>query len=89
MTPPTARTYVLNYAALMVLLFLTAAAAHVPLGRWNMAVSLAIAAFKLLLVFLIFMQLRYQRGLVRVFAGAGFFWLGIIAVLTGADYLTR
>ncbi len=37
---------------------------------------------------LFFMQLRYQRGLVRIFALAGFFWLAIAGVLTFADYLT-
>jgi caa(3)-type oxidase subunit IV len=86
---PTARTFVLNYAALMVLLAATALAAKAPPGAWQAPVALAIAAAKMLLVFLFFMQLRYQRGLVRVFAAAAFFWLGIAGVLTFSDYLTR
>lgn len=88
-SPPTTRTFVFNYAALMVLLTVTALAAKAPLGAWQAPVALAIAAAKMLLVFLFFMQLRYQRGLVRVFAAAGFFWLAIIGVLTFSDYLTR
>ena len=93
MTPstahPTRRTFVLNYIALMVLLALTALASKAPLGGWSVVVSLAIAAAKMALVFLFFMQLWYQRGLVRVFAAAGFFWLLIMALLTFSDYLTR
>ena len=86
---PTAKTHVLNYVALMVLLVLTALASKAPLGAWKTPTSLLIAAVKTALVFLFFMQLWYQRGLIRVFAAAGFFWLAIIAVLTFSDYLTR
>ncbi|HVS50835.1 MAG TPA: cytochrome C oxidase subunit IV family protein [Opitutaceae bacterium] len=86
---PTARIFVFVYAALMLLLALTAVAARAPLGAWQAPVALAIAAAKMLLVFLFFMQLRYQGGLVRIFAVASFFWLGIIGVLTFSDYLTR
>ena len=43
----------------------------------------------LALIFAYFMQLRWHRGLIWVFAGAGFFWLGIAGVLTFSDYLTR
>jgi cytochrome c oxidase subunit 4 len=86
---PTPRVFFASYGALMVLLAATALAAKLPLGQWSAPVSLAIAAAKMLLVFLFFMQLRYQRGLVRVFAAAGFFWLAVMAVLTACDYLTR
>jgi len=86
---PTSRVCFTTYGALMALLAATAFASRLPLGTWGAPVSLAIAAAKMLLVFLFFMQLRYQRGLIRVFAVAGFFWLAIIAVLTACDYLTR
>lgn len=86
---PTTRTLLANYGALLVLLAFTAAAAKLPLGAWNTPVSLGIATAKLLLVVLFFMQLKYERGLVRVFAAAGLFWLAIAGVLTFADYLTR
>ena len=86
---PTAKTYVFNYVALMALLVLTALASKAPLGPFKTPTSLLIAAVKMALVFLFFMQLWYQRGLVRIFAAAGFFWLAIIAVLTFTDYLTR
>ncbi len=78
-----------TYGALMVLLVLTALATKLPAGPWATATSLTIAFAKLALIFLFFMQLRYQRGLVRIFAIAGFFWLAIGGVLTFSDYLTR
>jgi cytochrome c oxidase subunit IV len=86
---PTAKSYVLNYVALMGLLALTAFASKAPLGVLKTPTSLLIAAAKTALVFLFFMQLWYQRGLVRLFAAAGFFWLAIIGGLTFCDYLTR
>lgn len=77
------------YGALMVLLALTAAATLLPKGPWSLPIALTIAIAKTAVVFLVFMQLRYQRGLVRIFAIAGFFWLAIAGVLTFSDYLTR
>jgi len=83
------RTYLLAYAALMVLLVLTALGSKAPLGALKAPIALVIAAAKTALVFLFFMRLWYERGLVRLFAAAGFFWLAIIGTLTFADYLTR
>lgn len=88
-TAPTLAVLIRNYLALMVLLGLTALASFWSLGPWQAPVALVIAAVKMLLVFLFFMQLRYQRGMVRLFAAAGFFWLSICGVLMFCDYLTR
>ena len=46
-------------------------------------------AAKTALIALYFMRLRYQPGLVRLFAGAGLFWLAILMVLSLADFFTR
>jgi cytochrome c oxidase subunit IV len=86
---PTAAVLLVNYLALLLLLVLSAGASFAPLGAWQAPVALIIAATKMALVFLFFMQLRYRSGLVRVFAVAGFFWLALIGGLTFADYLTR
>jgi len=87
---PTKPVLYVTYAALMGLLGLSAWAAYWPIGQlWNFAIALLIAAIKTALVFFIFMQLRYQRGLIRVFAAAGFFWLAIAGILTFSDYITR
>jgi cytochrome c oxidase subunit 4 len=77
------------WSALMLLLAATSASAFVPLGSFNIVVSLAIAIIKALIVLLVFMELRASKGLVRAFAAAGFFWLLIMIVLTGADYWHR
>lgn len=77
------------WLALMLLLTATTASAFVPLGPYNLPVSLAIAVTKALIVLLFFMELRASRALVRAFAAAGFFWLLIMIVLTGADYWHR
>jgi cytochrome c oxidase subunit 4 len=86
---PTRQLLGLVFGALMLLLLLTAAAAKIDLGIFNVPVALLIAAGKTALIFLFFMHLKYQQGLVRLFALSGFFWLAIMGLLTFADYLTR
>lgn len=82
-------TLIRTYVALLGLLALTAATNYLPPGPWSLPVSLSIATAKLLLIFLFFMQLRWKRGVIRLAAAAGFVWLGIAALLTFSDYLTR
>lgn len=77
------------WLALMILLAATTASAFVPMGSFNIVVSLSIAVAKALIVLLVFMELRSSPALVRSFAAAGFFWLMIMIVLTGADYWHR
>lgn len=77
------------WAALLLLLAATTASAFAPLGSANIAISLAIAVAKALIVLFFFMELRGSPPLVRTFAAAGFFWLIILIVLTGADYWYR
>ena len=82
-------TYFRMYLALLGLLTLTAIAGRLPAGAWSLPFALLVATAKLALIFLFFMRLREHRGLVRIFAVAGFFWLGLLATLAFADYLTR
>jgi cytochrome c oxidase subunit IV len=82
-------TYLLVFAALMVLLVITLAAAALNLGEWNLVIAITIAVAKALLVVLFFMHLRWSTYLVRVFAGAALFWLSILFVLTLQDYFSR
>src|SRR6266700_3918179 len=87
---PTTRAALIGvYLALLALLAFTAFAARFSSGPWSLPIALAVATAKLGLIFYYFMQLRQHRGLVWIFAGAGFFWLGIAGVLMFADYLTR
>ena len=66
------------WLALMVLLALTTGLAFAPLGSATLFVSLSIAVAKALLVLLLFMEVKGGNALVRAFAAAGFFWLGIM-----------
>jgi cytochrome c oxidase subunit 4 len=77
------------WLGLLALLGLTVAGAYQPLGSFNTGLAIAIATGKAILIALIFMELRSAHKLIWIFAGAGFFWLGIMLWLTFADYLTR
>ncbi len=85
-------TYIRIFVALMVLMFLTVAAAFLPheaMGNWSIIIALAIATVKALLVILYFMHVKYASPLVRIFVIAGFVWFFIALGLTFTDYLTR
>lgn len=55
----------------------------------NPVIALAIATTKALLVILFFMHVRYSSKLTKVTVLAGFFWLGILLVMTMGDYISR
>jgi len=84
-----ARTYLITGFALLAFLGLTIAAACVNLGPFNTVVAMSIALAKAVLILLFFMHLRDSKPIIWVFAGAGFFWLGIMFALALSDYLTR
>jgi cytochrome c oxidase subunit 4 len=85
--PP--RVLLLSWLGLLALLVSTVAIAYLPLGVGNTVVAMIIAAIKGTLVAAIFMELRKGSPLTLTFAGAGFFWLGIMLWLALADYVTR
>ncbi len=84
---------VLRYAGvwllLLLLLGLTAATAFLDLQGKGPALHLGVAGLQVVLVWLLFMDLRHASGLVRLGAIAGLLWLAIMFMLTFADYLTR
>lgn len=83
------RVYLIIYAILMVLLFVTVGAAFVNLGPLNFPTAMTIAAIKAVLIVLYFMHVKFGQKLVWVFASASFLWLGIMILLALNDYLTR
>ncbi len=83
------KTYYRVAAALMGLLALTMLADALPLGALHFPVAMGIVSAKMLLVVLFFMHVKTGSRLVRVFAGAGLFWVLILFALTLADYLAR
>jgi len=83
------KTYALVFAALLALLALTVAAAHIEHGVLNLLVGLSIAFSKAALIVLFFMHVRYNTFVIRMAAVAGVLWLAILMTLTMSDYLTR
>jgi cytochrome c oxidase subunit 4 len=84
-----ATIYFLVWLGLLALLALTVGSAYLSLGWMNSVINLAIAAAKALLVLIFFMHLRSSDPVLKVFAGAGFFWLAILLTLPLSDFLTR
>jgi len=83
------RGYLLVFVVLLALTALTILVANVDLGPLNTPIALLIAAAKALLVLVFFMHLKEAPGLLWMVAGAGFFWLAILIVLTMSDVATR
>jgi cytochrome c oxidase subunit 4 len=83
------RTYLLVFVALLVLTAATVAVSYVELGPAHIAVALAIATVKVLLVALFFMHVLHSGRLVWLIIGAAVLWFGILLGLTFSDYLTR
>jgi cytochrome c oxidase subunit IV len=89
MNEPSTRTYLFNLVALLAFLALTITAAYVNLGPLNTIAAMTISLVKGALIILFFMHIRYSKPLMWIFAGAGFFWLGIMLVLAMTDYVSR
>ena len=83
------RLYLLVLVALLGLTGLTIYVSHLDIGPFSAPVAFAIAATKALLVMLVFMHLKESHGVLWLTALAGFFWLGILVVLTMSDVATR
>jgi cytochrome c oxidase subunit 4 len=95
------KSYLIVFAALMVLLGMTIGAYYIPfekvknpfgegnLGVVNTIVALIIATIKASLVVMVFMHLRYGSRLTKMVAAAGFFFLGIMILFFFIDYLSR
>ncbi len=77
------------WLALMGLLALTVAGSFTVTGAASAAVSFGVAIAKVALIFWFFMQLRTEKGLIRVFAVGAIAWLGILLTLVTIDKVTR
>jgi cytochrome c oxidase subunit 4 len=83
------KSYILIFAALLVLTGVTVAVAYLDLGALNIVVALAIAGIKATLVVLYFMHLKHSSPLPKLFWIAGLLFFAILMVFTMNDYLTR
>ena len=85
------------FGALMVLTALTVLAALVDLENIlgveslpiNGIIAMIIAVTKATLVVLFFMHVYYSSRLTKIIVVSGFFFLAIMIVFIGADYMTR
>ena len=83
------KSYLLVFAALMVLTAVTVAVAFIDLGILNDILALTIAVTKAILVVLIFMHVLHSSRMTKLSIVAGFLWLAILIGLTLTDYLSR
>ena len=83
------RLYLLVFASLMVLTFLTVAASRYDFGAGNTVVAMGIAILKATLVVLFFMHVKYSNRLVQLFIGAAFLWLALLIAGALSDYVSR
>jgi cytochrome c oxidase subunit 4 len=77
------------WLALLALLAATVRFAYLPLQAFNAVIALTIGFTKAAIVAAVFMELRHRSPRTFIFAGAGFFWLGIMLWLGLMDFMTR
>jgi len=82
-------TYLLVWAALIVLTLTTWLLAYVELGAWHTPIGLTIAVIKAVLIVLIFMHALEAGRLVWMVIVTMLLFLAILFALTWADYSTR
>ena len=83
------RTYVIIWAILTIMTYVTFRVAQIDLGPFNVVIALAIAFFKMSLVIWFFMHVRTDNPLTKLFVFAGFFWMAILLTFTLGDYFSR
>ncbi len=81
--------YLIVFATLIVLTLLSVGSSFIPLGVGNAAIVLLIALTKTLLTLWFFMHVRYASRVMQLTIGAGVITLGIMFVMTLADYVSR
>lgn len=83
------RTYVLVFAALMVLTVATVGVAYFDFGLMNNVIAMGIAVAKAVLVVTIFMHVRHATPLTRLVVVGTLLWMVFLVAFTMADYDTR
>ena len=86
---PSTKALAITWLVLVVLHFTILGISMLEFGGIGTPVILTLAVVQMILVMLVFMELRRSNKLVRLFAVAGFFWLLIQFTLTAGDYLMR
>ena len=82
-------TYVLVWLALLAFTSITVTIAGVNLGRYTLFIALLIAAIKSGLVINIFMHIKFDEKIFKVFIALSGFTLFVVFLLTFFDFLYR
>jgi len=82
-------TYILVWLALLAFTSITVTVAGISLGKYTLFVALSIAAIKSALVINIFMHIKYEEPIFKVFLGLSGFTLVVIFILTFFDIIYR
>jgi len=83
------RTYVLIFAALLLMTAITTVIAFQDLGPLNNLVAMGIALIKATLVVLYFMHAKGSPRLTKLVIAAALVWLVLLFALTLGDYASR
>lgn len=82
-------TYIFVWLGLLALTALTVTIAGIKLGDLTVVVALVIAMIKSILVVNIFMHIKFDEVMFKIFVIVGFLTLVSIFILTFSDYLFR
>lgn len=82
-------TYVLVWLSLLALTSITVTIAGISLGKYTLFIALLIAAIKSALVINIFMHIKFDEPIFKVFLALSGFTLLIIFILTFFDIIYR
>jgi cytochrome c oxidase subunit IV len=83
------KTLSLVFLALWALVLGTSLIGFMDLGRFNIVVSVTIAAIQALLIAGFFMKVLYEGKVIHVILAGGVIWFLIMETLTLADYMSR
>lgn len=82
-------TYIFVWLALLAFTSITVTIAGINLGNYTMLVALGIAAIKSVLVINIFMHIKFEEKIFKVFLLLSLFTLLVIFILTSFDIIYR
>ena len=81
--------YLLVWISLVALTSITVTVAGIDLGEYTLGIALSIAAIKSALVINIFMHIKFEDPIFKIFLGISGFTLIVIFTLTFFDYFYR
>lgn len=81
--------YLMIWISLLALTSITVTVAGLDLGNYTLVVAMSIAAIKSALVINVFMHIKFEDTIFKIFIAISFFTLSVIFILTFLDFLYR